>query len=81
MEAFSMSTLGNAQCLHLDKYIGNFEVGKEADFLMLDPNATNLSARRIGLSETIEDELFVMMTVGDERMVAATYVDGGLTRQ
>jgi guanine deaminase len=47
---------------------------------MLDPNATNLSARRIGLSETIEDELFVMMTVGDERMVAATYVEGNLTR-
>lgn len=81
MEAFAMSTLGNAQCLHLDKYIGNFEVGKEADFLMLDPNATDLSSRRIGLSETIEDELFVMMTIGDERTVVATYVEGNLTRQ
>jgi guanine deaminase len=81
MEAFAMSTLGNAQCLHLDKHIGNFEVGKEADFLMLDPNATDLSSRRIGLSETIEDELFVMMTIGDERTVAATYVEGRLTRQ
>ncbi|HIE88678.1 MAG: guanine deaminase [bacterium] len=80
MEAFAMSTLGNAQCLHLDKYIGNFEVGKEADFLMLDPNATDLSSRRTGLSETIEDELFVMMTIGDERTVAATYVEGNLTR-
>jgi guanine deaminase len=81
MEAFAMSTLGNAQCLHLDKYIGNFEVGKEADFLMLDPNATDLSSRRTGLSETIEDELFVMMTIGDERTVVATYVEGNLTRQ
>jgi len=80
MEAFAVSTLGNAQCLHLDKYIGNFEVGKEADFLMLDPNATDLSSRRTGLSETIEDELFVMMTIGDERSVAATYVEGNLTR-
>ena len=80
MEAFAMSTLGNAQCLHLDKYIGNFEVGKEADFLMLDPNATDLSSRRTGLSETIEDELFVVMTIGDERSVAATYVEGNLTR-
>ena len=80
MEAFAMSTLGNAQCLHLDKYIGNFEVGKEADFLMLDPNATDLSSRRTGLSETIEDELFVMMTIGDERCVAATYVEGNLKR-
>ena len=81
MEAFAMSTLGNAQCLHLDKYIGNFEVGKEADFLMLDPNVTDLSSRRIELSETIEDELFVMMTIGDERTVVATYVEGNLTRQ
>lgn len=81
MDAFAMSTLGNAQCLHLDQHIGNFEVGKEADFLMLDPNATDLSSRRIGLSETIEDELFVMMTIGDERMVAATYIEGNLTRQ
>ena len=81
MEAFAMSTLGNAQCLHLDKYIGNFEVGKEADFLMLDPNATDLTSRRIALSENIDDELFVMMTIGDERTVVATYVEGNLTRQ
>jgi guanine deaminase len=81
MEAFAMSTLGNAQCLHLDQHIGNFELGKEADFLMLDPNATDLSSRRIGLSESIEDELFVMMTIGDERTVAATYVEGNLTRR
>jgi guanine deaminase len=81
MEAFAMSTLGNAQCLHLDKHIGNFEVGKEADFLMLDPNATDLSSRRTGLSETIEDELFVMMTIGDERTVVATYVEGNLARR
>jgi guanine deaminase len=80
VEAFAMSTLGNAQCLHLDEHIGNFEVGKEADFLMLNPNATGLSSRRIGLTESIEDELFVMMTIGDERMVAATYVEGNLTR-
>jgi guanine deaminase len=80
LEAFAMSTLGNAQCLYLDEHIGNFEVGKEADFLMLNPNATGLSSRRIGLTESIEDELFVMMTIGDERMVAATYVEGNLTR-
>jgi guanine deaminase len=66
--------------VHLDEHIGNFEVGKEADFLMLNPNATGLSSRRIGLTESIEDELFVMMTIGDERMVAATYVEGNLTR-
>ena len=81
MEAFAMSTLGNAQALHLDQYIGNFKTGKEADFLILNPNATSLSSRRVGLSESIEDELFVLMTIGDERMVAATYVQGNLTNQ
>ena len=48
---------------------------------MLDPNATDLSSRRIALSENIDDELFVMMTIGDERTVVATYVEGNLTRQ
>ena len=65
----------------MDKYIGNFDVDKEAGFLMLDPNATELSSRRTGLSETIEDELVVMMTIGDESTVVAIYVGGNPARQ
>ncbi len=76
MEALAMVTLGNAQALHLDQYIGNFEKGKEADFVMLNPDSTGVMSRRVGFSRTIEDEFFVMMTLGDERTIAATYVGG-----
>lgn len=78
MQSLSLSTLGNAEALHLDSYIGNFEVGKEADFILLDPNATELLSRRLGFSESIEDELFVFMSLADERAIAATYVAGEL---
>ncbi len=76
MQALGMATLGNAEALHLDHVIGNFTPGKEADFLMLDPNASEIQSRRIDLCERVEDELFVYMTLGDERTVAATYVAG-----
>lgn len=76
MEAFSMATLGNAELLHLDHVIGNLEPGKEADFLMLDPNASDIQSRRVDLCHDVADELFVYMTFGDERTVAATYVAG-----
>jgi guanine deaminase len=76
MEALAMVTLGGAEALHLDPFVGNFEKGKEADFIMLDPNATNVMSRRIGFSDSIEDEFFVMMTLGDEKTIAATYVAG-----
>lgn len=76
IEALAMVTLGNASSLHLDHAIGNLMPGKEADFVFLDPDATPVMSRRIGFSETIEDELFVMMTLGDEKTVAATYVAG-----
>lgn len=76
MEALSMVTLKSAESLHLDQCIGNFEKGKEADFVMLNPDATNVMSRRIKLADTIEDEFFVMMTLGDERTIAATYVAG-----
>ena len=43
---------------------------------MLNPNATNVMSRRIGFSDSVEDEFFVLMTLGDERNIAATYVAG-----
>lgn len=76
MEALSLVTLGGAESLHLDQFVGNFEKGKEADFLMLNPNATNVMSRRVGFSDSVEDEFFVLMTLGDERNIAATYVAG-----
>ena len=81
IEGLAMATLGNAEALHLDGQIGNLQPGKEADFVLLDPNSSSLLARRIDRTGNIEDELFVYFTLGDERTVAATYVAGELFRE
>ena len=73
-----LATLKSAAALSLDHRIGNFLPGKEADFLVLDPGATPLMQRRITQSTTIEEKLFVLTTLGDDRAVSATYVAGKL---
>ncbi len=75
-EAFSMATLGNAECLHLERYIGNFEPGKEGDCIVLDASSAPLLARRLGYARSIEEELFVLMTMGDDTLIAETWVAG-----
>lgn len=76
LRAFYLATLGGARALALDERIGNFSAGKEADFVVLDPAATPLMARRMQSVQSLPDELFVLMTLGDDRAVAATYVLG-----
>lgn len=76
MESFAMITLGNAETLGLDRYIGNLAVGKEADFLILDPGEEGVLARRVGLAKSIEEEIFVYLTMADEGVVAETWING-----
>lgn len=74
--ALYLATLGAAEALYLDDKIGNFLPGKEADFVVLDPNGTRLTARRAAAAETIEESFFALLTLADDRHVAATYVSG-----
>lgn len=76
MKAFYLATLGGAKSLYLDHTLGNFEVGKEADFVVLDLNATALMKRRMAMSDSIQDNLFALMMLGDDRAVHATFVMG-----
>jgi guanine deaminase len=76
MRALYLATLGAAEALYLDENIGNFLPGKEADFVVLDPNGTSLTARRTKAAETIEEMFFALLTLADDRHVAATYVSG-----
>jgi guanine deaminase len=75
-EAFYLATLGAAEALYLDDRIGNFETGKEADFIVLDPSATALTARRTAGSRSVADKLFALLTLGDDRAVEQTYLMG-----
>jgi guanine deaminase len=78
--ALYLATLGAAEALCLDDKIGNFEPGMEADFVVLDPAGTPLSKRRTNISSSIEETLFAMTMLGDDRHVAATYVAGNKAR-
>ena len=74
--ALYLATLGAAEALYLDDKIGNFEAGKEADFVVLDFEGSSLTARRTAAAKTIEEKLFALMTLADDRNIAATYVNG-----
>jgi guanine deaminase len=75
-EAFYHATLGGARALHLDEKIGNFQPGKEADFVVIDPAVTPLQRLRNGRCKDIYEQLFVLMTLGDERNISETWVNG-----
>jgi guanine deaminase len=86
-QAMFLATLGGARALKLEDKIGNFEVGKEADFVILDPRATPVMAFRneqnneqmtpITLEE-LGEQLFSTIVLGDDRTIVATYVMGEL---
>lgn len=78
MQALYLATLGAAEALRLDDKLGNFESGKEADFVVLDFDGSSLTARRSAAADSIEEKLFALMTLADDRHVAATYLLGNL---
>ncbi len=75
-ELFFLATLGNARALRIDAETGSLDIGKYADIVVLDPEATPVLKARHELSISIEDVLFALALLGDDRAVAATYVAG-----
>lgn len=78
VKSFYLATLGGAEALDLADEIGSLAVGKEADFVVLDPNATPLLSYRAGRAESTQELMFVLSIMADDRAVAATYVAGAL---
>ncbi len=85
-QALFLATLGGAKALCLEDQLGNFEIGKEADFVVLNPRPTSVMALRnqpfdsgnpLTLLE-IADQLFATLIMGDDRAIAATYIMGEL---
>jgi guanine deaminase len=76
LKAYYLATLGAAKALDLDSKIGSFKAGNEADFIVLNPNATDLLRFRMQRAASIEDKLFVLQTLGDDRAVEKTYLMG-----
>jgi hypothetical protein len=76
LKLFYLATLGGACTLGLDDRIGNFETGKEADFIVLDAKYLPLLARRLAHLTSLEERLFALAMLADDRAVARTYVAG-----
>ncbi|SFU30125.1 guanine deaminase [Pseudoduganella namucuonensis] len=76
LRMFYLATLGAARSLRLEGTIGGFAAGAEADFIVLDPQATPLLARRTAHCDSLEELLFALALLGDDRAIAATYAAG-----
>jgi guanine deaminase len=85
-KALFLATLGGAKALYLDHLIGNFDAGKEADFVVLDLQATPLMAFRTPepTAMSLEDlaaKIFTLIILADDRATEATYIMGNLAYQ
>ncbi|MET3517243.1 guanine deaminase [Pseudacidovorax sp. 1753] len=69
-----LHTAGAAQALGLSGTIGNLQPGCEADFLVLDPAATPLLARKSANAASLEELLFALIVLGDDRVIARTVI-------
>jgi guanine deaminase len=83
--AFYLATLGGARSLYLDDVLGNFDKGKEADFVAIDWNggpaamAWHQSLTTTSVPGTMEQAaalLFGVMTIGDDRSIDETWIAG-----
>ncbi|WP_422927870.1 guanine deaminase [Singulisphaera sp. PoT] len=83
--AFYLATLGGARALYLDDLLGNFDKGKEADFVAIDWNSGQAAVKwhqsliTEGNPKTIEEAsqlLFGVMAVGDDRNIDETWIGG-----
>ncbi|MET0541814.1 MAG: amidohydrolase family protein, partial [Variovorax sp.] len=67
-------TAGAARALGLEGVVGNLQPGCEADFLVLNPKATPLLARKTGRADSLEELLFSLIVLGDDRVIERTVI-------
>ncbi|WP_150464530.1 guanine deaminase [Francisella sp. XLW-1] len=70
------STLGSAKALDLGDKIGSLEKGKEADFIVINTDNNSLLKYRLESAYNLQDYLFSVISLGDDRLIDATYIYG-----
>ena len=75
-EGLYHATLAGAKALHQQDKIGSLEVGKEADFLILDPAPTPYFDWRLKKEKSLAGRLFLYQIMGGDRSIKETYVYG-----
>ena len=67
-------TAGAAQALGLAGVVGNLLPGCEADFVVLNPRATPLLERKTAQAASLDELLFALTVLGDDRVVEQTVI-------
>ena len=67
-------TAGAAQALGLEGVVGNLQPGCEADFVVLNPEATPLLARKTARASNLDELLFALIVLGDDRVIEKTVI-------
>jgi len=75
-ELMWLATQGSARALHMENKIGNLAVGLEADLVVLDLASTPEIAQRSERASDIWEALFPTIMMGDDRAIAATWING-----
>ncbi|WP_412555041.1 guanine deaminase [Shimia sp. MIT1388] len=75
-ELMWLATQGSARALHMEDKIGNLAVGMEADLVVLDLESTPEIAQRSARANDIWEALFPTIMMGDDRAIAATWING-----
>lgn len=76
-QLFYLATLGGAKALSLDQDIGNFAVGKYADFQVLQWDKTSLTRSRFQKkTATAKERLFALNFLFEKRLVSNVFVRG-----
>jgi guanine deaminase len=80
-QAFYLATRGAARALYLEDRIGTLRAGMEADLVVLDLKSTPLIEFRMRSCESLEEALFIQLTLADDRAIESTYIAGELAYQ
>ena len=70
------ATLGGASAIRMDSHIGNFQSGKDADFIIADIASSELLNRRWHQSKTPPEKLFALAMLSSTPQIKATYLMG-----
>lgn len=69
-------TAGAARALGLEGVIGNLQPGCEADFVVINPEATPLLARKTRAAHGLDELLFALIVLGDDRAIERVHIAG-----
>ena len=72
--AFYLATMGGAKVLGLENLLGNFSIGKEPDFIVVD--ADKIDPLKNSRGRKGKEMLSQLVHRRDDRVVSATYVQG-----